>query len=539
MEQVNAQHLRDAATLLERLTTCVPGVLYQFRVGPDGTMSFPYSSEGMRRIYRVEPEEVEHDAAAVLAKLHRKDFARVRASIATSAENLSVWRDRYRVVDEDGSVRWLQGEANPEREDDGGTLWHGYIRDITHEVEREERLEVARREALAAARAKSSLLANVGHEIRTPLGAILGYAEVLEERAHARAAGAAVDTSDDEIETIRTIRRNGEHLLTLLNDLLDVSKIEAGRLEIEPRLVDPHEVVSDVVATMRIRADAKGLYLRASGDGEMPDTIVTDPTRLRQILINLVSNGIKFTEFGGVSLRYRCEGRSLLFEVSDTGIGMTRAELEKVRRFEAFTQADASTTRRFGGTGLGLMLSDSLVKRLGGRLEVDSTSGVGSVFRFSIDIGDNAARGETDADSTETRASEANADTPLEGMLVLLADDGPDNRRLIGHHLRRAGAEVIEVHNGREAVRAILASTRPVSMVLMDVMMPEMDGIEATRALRNAGFGAPILAVTAHADDDHHSACLEAGCDARLTKPIGGSALVEACRAALMMRGAA
>ena len=514
--------LRASAALLERLTVCVPGVLYQFRMTPDGRSAFPYSSDGIRAIYGVDPEEVQCDATKAWETLHPEDVARVEESVKTSAAMLTVWRDRYRVIDTDGDVRWVEGEAKPEREPDGATLWHGYIRDVTQEVEREARLEEARKGALDAARAKSAFLANNGHEIRTPIGAVLGYAEILEEQAW----------DSEAQDVIRTIRRNGEHLLGLVNDLLDVSKIEADKLSIERIETDPQEILADVVALLRVRSDAKGLRLIGERVGDAPQRISTDPTRLRQVLINLVGNAIKFTNSGSVTVRMRFEktpATRLIYEVIDTGIGMTPEQVVIIKRFEPFTQGDNTMTRRFGGTGLGLRISASLSERLGDGLEIESEMGVGSTFRVRIDPGD--------LDGVPMRQGEAclvsggveQRETPLGRMRILLADDAPDNQRLIGHHLRNAGAEVVIANDGQEACEIAMEHDDHFDIVLMDVMMPVMDGYAATRHLRACGFTRPIVAVTAHAGDEQRVLCLEAGCDGLLTKPVASNTLVNAC----------
>ncbi|MBX3414521.1 MAG: response regulator [Pirellulales bacterium] len=404
-------------------------------------------------------------------------------------------------------------------------------------------LREARVHAEQASQAKSEFLANMSHEIRTPMTAILGFTNVLLE-----------DNWDlATVESLRTIKRNGEYLLELINDILDLSKIEAGKLSVEHLRCSPLQIISEVQALMQVRADAANLPLRIEYDGEIPQTIITDPTRLRQVLINLVANAIKFTKRGQIRLVTRLvqseQGRPRLeFEVIDTGIGMSEAQLAKL--FRPFTQADMSTSRKFGGTGLGLTISKRLMEMLGGSLTVNSRLGSGSTFRIRIPTGKL-----TDVTMvkppTETRTGRGGAvDTllapsevrsvaqRLDGVRILLAEDGIDNQRLITHVLCKAGAQVEVVENGKLATELVLA-TMPIAakgaatlppafdVVLMDIQMPEMDGYAATQLLRDAGYEAPIIALTAHAMASDREKCLSAGFDDYATKPIDRDRLLQ------------
>ena len=357
-----------------------------------------------------------------------------------------------------------------------------------------------------ANQAKSDFLAHMSHEIRTPMTAILGFAEVLEEEK----------LSDQPLEHLRTIRRNGAHLLAVINDILDLSRVEAGHLELDLGSVEPARVLRDVAVFLEPRAHEARLELRVQIDPAVDFAIRSDATRLRQILINLTANAVKFTASGHVRLALCAEsGGWLRFDVADTGPGIPREKQAEI--FEAFAQVDSSMSRRHGGTGLGLAISRRLAHALGGSLEVSSEVGRGSTFSLRI-----PAERISDAEACRGDELELDSGSALRGR-VLLAEDGADSRRLLVHLLERFGLEVEVAENGTRALaRAGEAQARgtPFSLVLMDMQMPELDGYEATRRLRRAGFGGRIIALTAHAMDGSRETCIAAGCDEFLTKPV-------------------
>ncbi len=392
---------------------------------------------------------------------------------------------------------------------------------------------MARRRAEQASQAKSEFLANMSHEIRTPMTAILGFADLLlmEE---------GIETAPPErISALETIKRNGEHLLEIINDILDLSKIEASSLRIERIRFSPAKIVADVIALMKVRADLKRLELKSGYIGLVPETIESDPTRLRQILINLVGNALKFTESGSVEICVRllpdtqsaggpptC-GR-LAFDVRDTGIGMSSEELGRL--FRPFTQADASTTRKFGGTGLGLTISKRFADCLGGDLVVQSEVGRGSTFTVTVTTGplENVPMYQP-AGATAPVAAPGRNTVPRLAARVLIAEDGIDNQRLLSFLLRKAGAEVEVVDNGQAAMDRALAAERegkPFGTILMDMQMPVMDGYTSATRLREAGYPGVIIALTAHTMAGDRDRCLAAGCDDYATKPIHGTKLI-------------
>lgn len=377
----------------------------------------------------------------------------------------------------------------------------------------------ARDRARAASTAKSEFLANMSREIRTPLNAILGYADLL----------LGEPTERFPAEEIEIIKRNAESMLRLLGSIPDLSKIEAEKTEIEPVSFSPKRLVADVRSLMNARAVEKGLSFSVEHVDPIPETIRTDPTRLKQILLNLVSNAIKFTENGSVRIVTRLardegSGPSMTFTVTDTGIGMPKEEAAGV--FQPLVQTDTSTTRSYGGTGLGLAISRRLVELLGGDISVASIPGEGSSFEVSVPTGplDSASTKEAENGSRETEPLSG-----LQGARILLAEDCPDNQKLICCLLEKAGAKVTAVEHGGQAVDRALAASAvgcPFDIILMDMQMPETDGYKATATLRAADYRGPIIALTAHAMDGDREKSIRAGCDDYIAKPIKAETLI-------------
>jgi signal transduction histidine kinase/DNA-binding NarL/FixJ family response regulator len=375
-------------------------------------------------------------------------------------------------------------------------------------------LSAAKDKAEESNRAKSNFLANMSHEIRTPMTAILGFADLMLSPSQ---------TMSDQINSLQVVRRNARHLMDLINDILDISKIEADKMTLEKIPCDMAQIAVEVASMLRPRALAKQLSLQVQFVGLIPTQICTDPLRLKQVLMNLTGNAIKFTEKGEVCITVSVikepGGSRATFDISDTGIGMTPDQAKKL--FQPFVQADESMTRKYGGSGLGLVISKRLAGFMGGDVTVASIPGKGSTFTFWVDSGDlhNVPMREGLSESLLALADEGslNEDIMLRGK-ILLAEDGLDNQQLLTMHLTMAGAELVLAENGRIAVEKM--RSEKFDLVLMDMQMPELDGYGATNQLRKLGFTLPIIALTAHAMSGDRARCIAAGCTDYLTKPI-------------------
>lgn len=642
--------LKAANDRLRKLASRVPGMVYQYQLWPDGRSAFPYSSDGIRDIYDVLPQDVADDASCVLAMLHPDDISRAMDCIQRSADTLTTWRDSYRVVRANGQVCWLEGEAEPEAMSDGSVLWHGHIRDITarsiaeqhmrnlskaieqspesivitnldgaiefvneafvqttgyspQEVigknprilqsgqtpratyeamwrtltageswrgelrnrrktgeqyieyavitpvrdeqgkitnylaikdditekkrmgeeltayrnhleelvaERTEQLAEARSRAEAANVAKTSFLANMSHEIRTPLNAILGISHLLGRGR----------LDERQTRQLRQLEQSSTHLLGLINDILDLSKIESGHLVLESRPFSLKEMMGEVVSILSPSVAAKRLAMRQEIDCAQ-DWFIGDATRIRQALINFANNAVKFTSAG--SIRLRCEqvvereGRAQLkFSVIDTGIGVDPEALPRL--FKPFEQADSSITRRFGGSGLGLAIVRHFAAMMGGQAGVESEKGKGSTFWFTVWLLSPSSSSQAlKAIRPETVHGTVEA---FERRSVLLVEDNEISREVGCEILEDLGLKVEVACNGREAIHKVAEGR--FDLVFMDMQMPELDGLSATAEIRKlAGCESlPIVAMTANVFEEDRQACLAAGMNDFLGKPI-------------------
>ena len=517
------------------------------------------------------------------SRVHPDDIGRVHHAVATHLDGEDKFDLEFRMRVKDGTWSWFRARGRSVVEDGKSTKMLGTLTEwplssardqlaasasdklaaALHDQSQSSRalekaradlqiqnqeLQRARATAEAATMSKSMFLANMSHEIRTPMTAILGFVDLLTEEQK--------DLAEREF-IVNAIRRNGKNLLTIINDILDLSKIEAGGMGVEIISCAPLNIIQDVVSFMQPQALDRGLELFVELKSPIPETIETDPTRLRQILMNLIGNSIKFTEHGGVKvlvhftnepMEPRVEpdqsdaapaANRIQVQVMDTGIGIDDVQRQKL--FHPFTQADASTTRRFGGTGLGLTISRRLSRMLGGDIFSSSQAGLGSIFTVEIGIGNaNLDRmitvltpqtpvhleSKSKIQSEDPQQIIHNAKTS-----VLVAEDGEDNQRLMVHHLTRAGMKITVANNGHEAVDLAIAAQkqgRAPDVILMDMQMPVMDGYEATEKLRSLGWRGAIIAITAHAMNGDRDRCMKSGCDEYLTKPIEKDALIQA-----------
>lgn len=387
--------------------------------------------------------------------------------------------------------------------------------DVTELEQKEIELRISKDEAEQANKFKSEFLANMSHEIRTPMNAILGFSEVLK-RGYDK-------NNEDSIRYLNTISSSGNHLLSLINDILDLSKVESGKIELEIKPAAAHKIINEVVQIMQIKAKEKGIYLRFEPSGPLPEFIETDAGKFRQIITNLVGNAIKFTQDGGVTIistmKVNNGVKQLTVDVVDTGIGMTTEQANDV--FNPFTQADSSITRRFGGTGLGLTISKSYAEALGGDIIVKSVPGEGSQFSASIDVGEAVSIKQLNVEELLSEAVTVETSDKrwkFADSSVLVVDDGEENRELMKVLLEDVGINVTTAEDGKVALNKLDGSTFDV--IFMDVQMPVMDGFTAVGLMRESGCELPIIAMTADAMVGTQQKCLDAGYSEYMSKPI-------------------
>lgn len=477
-----------------------------------------YASPSARGLFELDPEYMV--GINLITNFHPEDDAPVRETFkalgnGTMDRALIAFRSSSPLDPE--RFRWMEANCAMVRDPTTGAPMEiiASIRDVSATKRLEQELRDARAVAEQAVIAKSAFLANMSHEIRTPMNGVIGFTDLLR----------ASELDAEQQEQVEMIAESGRSMMQLLNAILDTSKIEAGQMQIAKEGVDLRHKVRSVIRLMEPAARSKGIVLQSNVNDLVPNTIVGDPLRLRQILINLVGNAIKFTEQGHVELTVGAnqnpQGSTLCIKVKDSGIGIAADRAETI--FDTFTQADTTIARRFGGTGLGLSITRQLVELMGGQISVHSTEGEGSTFTVILPLH------EATEEKTVASITDVFPVLPLGQMQsrrILIAEDNDINQALMRAMMQKIGIQAIFASNGSEAVAAIIAEAKaeePFDLVLMDMQMPVMDGLEATRKLRDAGFDAerlPIIALTANAYADDIAACLKAGMQDHLSKPV-------------------
>jgi PAS domain S-box-containing protein len=426
---------------------------------------------------------------------------------------------RYRSASHRDEPRWFEARTTLIRNEDGRVVeFQDVVRDITATKALEDELIEARDRAEAGARAKSEFLANMSHELRTPLTSVIGFSGLLQQSA---------SLPETERRYADRISTASEALLGVINDILDYSKLEAGAVEMEARAFDPRALTQAAAAMVEGQCEVKGLALAVELDPDLPAALSGDEGRLRQVMLNFLSNAAKFTAAGGVTLEASWSGERLRMAVTDTGIGIAAEKIDTL--FERFSQADNSTTRVYGGTGLGLSISRRLIEMMGGEIGAESRIGEGTTFWFEVPL--------TPAAATETGDGVDGDVASPDGLRILMADDAPANRELVVAILGGMGVALETVEDGAQAVEAARAGTY--DLILMDVHMPVMDGLDATRAIRaldGEPGRVPIVALTANVQPEQVQRCREAGMDDHVGKPIQVAELLRVIAARLDQR---
>jgi signal transduction histidine kinase/DNA-binding NarL/FixJ family response regulator len=517
-----ARSRRRALAQLHDLVESLPGAVFQCRAWPDGRLRYEMLSKSTRHVRGVDPEAALLDSNVILDTVLETDRKVFRDSLAWGAKAMKPVEIDYRVMHPEKGVRWIRSVSSPAPGEGGTVLWSGHWADITTQKELEAGLLRAMEEADAASEAKSRFLATMSHEIRTPMNGVLAMLELLS----------LGKLDAEQAASLAIVRESGQALLRIIDDILDFSKIEAGKMDIVPEASSLARLLERIVNMHSGIASRKGLLLSTTMDAEIAPALMFDPVRVQQIINNLVSNAIKFTAQGEVSIAVRlAEDRGaeqvVRLEVKDTGIGMTPKQQERI--FEAFSQASAETAGRYGGTGLGLSISRRLAKLMGGAIEMRTRAGIGTEVRVTLPM--------KVADAADIARAEPLAVPPLprrrepppideaerNRRLALLVDDHPINRMILLKQVNALGYAAETADSGSEGLA--MWSTGRFAAIFTDCNMPELSGYDLARAiraeeLRTRAARTPIIACTANALAGEAEKCIEVGMDDYIVKPV-------------------
>ncbi|WP_296508517.1 response regulator [Rhodoferax sp.] len=508
---------KEADERLKEVTRQIPVAVFQYYLTHGGLFKISFMSQAVEKMTGVRPDAMAADSNALLQAVHPEDREQVAQSLIDASMAAVPWGMEFRMMNAlTMEITWVRGESQPQIKPNGHIVWNGFLTDVTQARYISEELQKAKDAAEAANRAKSDFLANMSHEIRTPMNGVIGMTELLMD----------TPLDPEQQEYLNIVKSSSESLLRVINDILDFSKIEAGKMDIEAIPFNLERTVADTLKTVVLRAHDKGLEVVWDLAPDVPRALIGDPGRVRQVLVNILGNAIKFTAKGEVVLRVRqdvsADGRPLLhWAVSDTGIGIPANKLGSI--FDAFSQEDSSTTRRYGGTGLGLTICARLVEGMGGSIWVESMPGVGSTFHF------------TTALERDTAAPvETFSMIRLEGLHFLVVDDNRVNREVVSGMLSSLGATTTEAESGPEALAWLAqqnaASGKPAcDLVLLDAQMPEMDGFTTAARVRQMGAGSqvPMVLLSSAGIKGDGLRSREAGIAGYLSKPIARADLLQ------------
>ena len=525
-ERVQLKRLLDQHEhSFEHLARNTPGMIYKFTISPDGHAAFPYASPGSQDIWEIDPSEVRTDASPIMKLVHPEDIGAFQSSVMKSASELSAWEFEGRMITPSGKLKWFHAASRPELAENGDIVWQGLLMDVTHQKAIEEELKEAKLKAESAARSKADFLANMSHEIRTPMNGVIGMSELL----------ANTELLPRQKHYVETIRSSAEVLLTIINDILDISKMEAGKLLIHPAVFDMRRMLDDVATLLAPRAFDKGIELIVRYAPNAPQRVNGDAVRLRQVLTNLIGNAIKFTTQGHVLVQVKEDERAgnqarITFSVTDTGIGISPDAMPRL--FQKFEQEDSSTSRKFGGTGLGLAISRQLVELMGGKLSVTSKLEHGSTFSFDLAL-----------EVADPGMDEEVVPVDLRGLRILAVDDHPVNREVLSDMFEAWGVQHVEVDSGEIALKTLReasAAKCAFDVALLDFQMPGMDGVFLATAIRaepEINDVTLLMLSSANFSDDQQRQLALAGIAGQLLKPLRQFELREALSIAVKAHG--